>query len=60
MSRIVSGIEEGGLYKGSLMPVLSVDMPLYDVSEGGGLRVWELIHVWRCGYLECRCTCTEG
>lgn len=37
--RIFDGIDRGGLYKGSLLPVMTADMPLYDV-----IRVLDSMH----------------
>mmetsp|Transcript_19762 Transcript_19762/g.42933 ORF Transcript_19762/g.42933 Transcript_19762/m.42933 type:complete len:768 (-) Transcript_19762:957-3260(-) len=33
VSRIFKGIEEGGMYRGSLLPVLSVDKPMFEVMS---------------------------
>mmetsp|Transcript_19763 Transcript_19763/g.42939 ORF Transcript_19763/g.42939 Transcript_19763/m.42939 type:complete len:805 (-) Transcript_19763:957-3371(-) len=33
VSRIFQGIEEGGMYRGSLLPVLSVDKPMFEVMS---------------------------
>lgn len=40
VSRIFEGIERGGVYKGSLLPILSVDKTLTEVCGGRGVLAW--------------------